>query len=45
MKSVQDLRGEGILSNGAADVLAKKAAEGVPSDDHDKWMFRGGIRL
>ena len=28
----------GILGNEAADVLAKNAAEGVPMDDHEKWM-------
>ena len=33
----------GILGNEAADVLAKNAAEGVPQDDHDRWMS-GGIR-
>ena len=33
----------GILCNEAADVLAKQAAEGVPMDNHEKWMFRGGI--
>ena len=32
----------GILRNEAADVLAKNAAEGVPIDDHDKWMSGGG---
>ena len=32
----------GILGNEAADVLAKKAAEGVPPDDHDRWMWGGG---
>ena len=34
----------GILGNEAADVCAKQAAEGVPPDDHDKWMSGGGIR-
>ena len=34
----------GILGNEATDVLAKQAAEGVPPDDHDKWMSGGGIR-
>ena len=34
----------GILGNEAADVCAKKAAEGVPLDDHAKWMSGGGIR-
>ena len=34
----------GILGNEAADVLAKKAAEGLLLDDHDKWMSGGGIR-
>src|SRR5258706_6353694 len=33
----------GILGNEAADVLAKKAAEGVPPDDHDKGMTGGRI--
>ena len=28
----------GILGNEAADVVAKQAAEGVPADDHKKWM-------
>ena len=32
-----------ILGNETADVLAKKAAEGVPPDDYKKWMT-GGIR-
>ena len=31
----------GILGNEAADVLAKNAAEGVPLDDHDRWMWGG----
>ena len=31
----------GILGNEAADVLAKNAAEGVPPDDHKKWMWGG----
>ena len=31
-----------ILGNEAANVLAKNAAEGVPPDDHDKWMSGGG---
>ena len=34
----------GILGNEAADVLAKNAAEGLPPDDHEKWMSGGGIR-
>ena len=34
----------GILGNEAADVLAKNAAEGLPLDDHEKWMSGGGIR-
>ena len=34
----------GILGSEAADVLAKNAAEGVPLDDHEKWMSGGGIR-
>ena len=34
----------GILGNEAADVLAKKTAEGVPLDDLDRWMSEGGIR-
>ena len=25
-------------------VCAKQAAEGVPMDDHEKWMSGGGIR-
>ena len=33
-----------ILGNEAADVLAKHATEGVPSDDHEKWMSGAGIR-
>ena len=32
----------GILVNEATDVLAKNAAEGVPLDDHKKWMSGGG---
>ena len=32
----------GILGNEAADVLAKNAAEGVPVEDHEKWMSGGG---
>ena len=36
--------GLGILGNEAVDVLAKSAAEGVPPDDHEKWMSGGGIR-
>ena len=32
----------GILGNEAADRLAKNAAEGVPLDDHEKWMSGGG---
>ena len=31
----------GILGNEAADVLAKNAADGVPPDDHDRWMSGG----
>ena len=34
----------GIFGNEAADVLAKKVAEGVPRDEHEKWMSGGGIR-
>ena len=34
--------GKSILGNEVADVLAKKAAEGVPPDDYDKWMSWGG---
>ena len=34
----------GILGNEAADVCAKQAAEGIPLDDHEKWMSGGGIR-
>ena len=34
----------GILGNGAADVLAKDAAAGMPPDDHEKRMSGGGIR-
>ena len=34
----------GILGIEAADVLAKRAGEGVPLDDHEKWMSKGGIR-
>ena len=34
----------GILGKEAADVLAKQASEGVPMDDHEKWMSGGGIR-
>ena len=34
----------GILRNEAADVLAKKAPEGVPPDDNEKGMSGGGIR-
>ena len=33
-----------ILGNEAADVLAKDAAEGVPLDDHEKWMSGGGYK-
>ena len=33
----------GILGNEAADVLAKQAVEGVPLDDHKKWMSGGGL--
>ena len=32
------------MGNEATDVLAKKAAEGVPPDDHEKLMSGGGIR-
>ena len=32
----------GILENEAADVLAKDTVEGVPLDDHEKWMSGGG---
>ena len=31
----------GILGNEAADAVAKKAAEGVRLDDHEKWMTGG----
>ena len=31
----------GILGNEAVDVLAKNAAEGVPPDDHEKWIGGG----
>ena len=34
----------GIFGNDAADACAKQAAEGVPLDDHEKWMSGGGIR-
>ena len=34
----------GILGNEAADILAKNAEEGVPPDDHEKWVTGGGIR-
>ena len=34
----------GNLGNKATDVLAKRAAESVPLDDHEKWMSGGGIR-
>ena len=35
----------GILGNEAADVVAKKAAEGVRSlEDNEKWMSGGGIQ-
>ena len=34
----------GILGNEAADVLAKRAAERVLVDDHEKWMTGGGLR-
>ena len=34
----------GILGNEAADVCAKQAAEGVPLNDHEKWMSRGGYQ-
>ena len=34
----------GIPGNETADVLAKQAAEGIPLDDHEKWMFGWGIR-
>ena len=30
-----------ILGNEPADVLAKRAAEGVPLDDHKQWMSGG----
>ena len=34
-----------ILGNEAADIIAKKAAEGVRSlENHEKWMSGGGIR-
>ena len=35
----------GILGNEAADVLAKNTAEGVPPDDHKKWMSGGGHNI
>ena len=31
----------GYLRNETADVLVKQAAEGVPLDDHEKWMLGG----
>ena len=31
----------GILRVKAANVLAKSAMEGVPLDDHEKWLFGG----
>ena len=31
----------GNLGNKAADVVAKNATEGVPPDDHDRWMSGG----
>ena len=34
----------GIPGNEAANVLAKKAAEGVPPNGSEKWMPGGGIR-
>ena len=34
----------GHRRNEVANVLAKNAAEGVPPDDHDRWMSGGGIR-
>ena len=35
----------GILGNEAANVVAKKTAEGVRSlEDHEKWMSGGGIQ-
>ena len=30
-----------ILGNEAADAAAKKAAEGVPVNDHEKWVRMG----
>ena len=36
----------GILSNEAADIVAKKAAEGVRSlENHGKWMSGGGSSI
>ena len=32
-----------ILGNEATNVLAKNAAEGVPPNDHEKWMSWGGV--
>ena len=32
----------GMLGNEAADVLPKNAAEGVPPDNHEKWVSGGG---
>ena len=32
----------GILSNEAADVLARKAAEEIPPDNHETWMHAMG---
>ena len=34
----------GIPGNEAANVLAKKAAEGLPPNGSEKWMPGGGIR-
>ena len=34
----------GILGNEAADVLEKNAAEGVPLDDHEKWISGEGYK-
>ena len=34
----------GILGNEASDMLAKRAAEEVPLDDHEKWMSGRGYR-
>ena len=35
----------GTLGNEAADVCAKQAAEGVPLDDHEKWMSGGDLAV